>query len=133
MALKVYQAYEPCVARKIDAMYAALNAALNPPPEPEIEVTYEMMCAGMNSDGLKGFEKIPDRDSGLFVAKIYRSMRRLAPDYPNSKPQQGADIPVQTGPVRFTGETPAYSTSTYRSYNNEYPKFYGWRNGLKND
>ena len=58
---------------------AALEAALNPPAEPEVPVSYEMMVAGMNAHGFDGFEKLPDRDAGVFVAKIYRAMRALGP------------------------------------------------------
>ena len=53
-----------------EQMRHALNAALNPPPEPEPEivVTEEMVAAG----------ELASRQWG-FVAAVYRAMRRLEP------------------------------------------------------
>ena len=50
----------------------ALESALNPPPEPEIEVTKEMIDAGWDNFRIK--EKTQ-------IANIYRAMRRVAPHY----------------------------------------------------
>jgi hypothetical protein len=50
-----------------------LHAALNPPPEPEIVVTEEMVGAAQYMD----YKRIPDM-KGYYTA-IYRAMRKLEP------------------------------------------------------
>ena len=52
---------------------AALEAALNPPPELEIVVTEEMVGAAQYMD----YKRIPDM-KGYYTA-IYRAMRKLEP------------------------------------------------------
>jgi hypothetical protein len=52
---------------------AALEAALNPPPEPEIVVTEEMVEAAECLD----YKRIPDKKS--YYTAIYRAMRKLEP------------------------------------------------------
>jgi len=60
---------------------AALEAALNPPPEPEIKVTLEMGIAGQvlaleaRNKGACG-----DADLWVLVKDIYRAMRKLEPN-----------------------------------------------------
>ena len=49
---------------------AALEAALNPPPEPEIYITEQMIRAG---------QAARDFSYGWGVTDIYRAMRRLEP------------------------------------------------------
>ncbi len=63
-----------------------LEAAINIPQEPEIEVTRKMMIAGMNANGTQGFDKLPDMDCGLFVATIYRAMHAARPKECNHVP-----------------------------------------------
>ena len=56
---------------------AALEAALNPPPEREIYITDEMIRAGQAA-----------RDASFAVTDIYRAMRRLEPYDPLAKQGQ---------------------------------------------
>lgn len=57
------------------AVRAALDAALNPPPEPEIPVTEEMMRAGADAIG----DAMMIETLGSQAARIYRAMRKLEP------------------------------------------------------
>jgi hypothetical protein len=60
---------------------AALEAALNPPPEPEIKVTWEMGKAG-HALALKARNHgaCGDGDLWVLVKDIYRAMRKLEPN-----------------------------------------------------
>ena len=55
----------------METMRGALDAALNPPPEPEIHITEEMIRAGQKA-----------RDHGF--CDIYRAMRTLEPKFGGS-------------------------------------------------
>ena len=77
-ALKIYEAYAPCVTKKSDAMHHALEAALNL-HEPEVVVTEEMIRAGQTAR---------DCSYGWEVTDIYRAMRRLEPYDPLAKQGQ---------------------------------------------
>ena len=63
-----------------ETMRKILEAALNPPPEPEIVVTHEMAIAGQalalkaRNQGACG-----DADLWVLVKAIYRAMRKLEP------------------------------------------------------
>ena len=94
----------------------ALEAALNPQPEPEIEVTDEMFKAGEDEYRM-WFAGSGNKHTALWSV-VYRAMRRLAPDFNKG--------PVE--PKASESPMPMYKTpSTYRAYTHD------WTSGLKND
>ena len=92
-ALKIYEAYAPCVTKKSDAMHHALEAALNPPPE--AVVTDEMLDAG-NSAYHKWFGN--GRPCLEVYGHVYRAMRRLEPKSEAVEPFAAQAVPAPGQP-----------------------------------
>lgn len=74
-------------------MRRALEAALNPPQEPEIVVTEEMLRAGLECNGRFATSHFKSWCSTQ-LGNIYRAMRKLEP--PPAKP-----MPIQEGERRY--------------------------------
>ena len=99
-----------------------LEAALNPPPEPEVEVTERMVDEGKSYFGMYGIE------GAAKVIGGYRAMRRLAPDFNKGPVEPKATQENPHNPLQYNTDLYKSKMSPYRSYGNTY-----WNVGLKND